>query len=212
MAAAASLQVPVAAYRFGVELTPAEAAAAHGIGSGERCWSGPTAWSPGAASAGPPTHHRAGGRLPRRAERARVGAEAPRRCARCREVFALVQAHRGVGAPCCAEELATGSKQPEVPPVSMQPPATRGHRRPPAAQPGGRAAAPLPAGPARRGRPAAALDAQLRIDHLHREADQARLARLARRHRRRVAVPPRRAAVPGRCPAPSRPAHQARSA
>jgi hypothetical protein len=53
MAAAASLQVPVAAYRFGVELTPTEAAAAHGIGSGERCWSGPTAWSPGAASAGP---------------------------------------------------------------------------------------------------------------------------------------------------------------
>ena len=69
-----------------------------------------------------------------------------------------------------------------------------------------------PAGPARRGRPAAALDAQPRIDQPHREADQARLARLARRHRRRVAVPPRRAAVPGRCPAPSRPAHQARSA
>jgi putative polyketide hydroxylase len=34
MAAAASLQVPVDAYRFGVELTPAAAAAAHGIGSG----------------------------------------------------------------------------------------------------------------------------------------------------------------------------------
>jgi Cation efflux family len=59
------------------------------------------------------------------------------------------------------------------------------------------------------------LSLTLRIDQLHREADQARLARLARlarRHRRRVAVPPRRAAVPGRCPAPSRPAHQARSA
>ena len=53
---------------------------------------------------------------------------------------------------------------------------------------------------------------QPRIDQPHREADQARLARLARRHRRRVAVQPRRAAVPGRCPAPSRPAHQARSA
>jgi putative polyketide hydroxylase len=34
MAAAASLQVPVDAYRFGVELTPAQGAAAHGIGSG----------------------------------------------------------------------------------------------------------------------------------------------------------------------------------
>lgn len=55
------------------------------------------------------------------------------------------------------------------------------------------------------------LEAQLRIDQLHREADQARLARLARRHRRRVAVQPRRAAAPGR-PAPSRTAHQARSA
>jgi hypothetical protein len=52
------------------------------------------------------------------------------------------------------------------------------------------------------------LEAQLRIDQLHREADQ---ARLARRHRRRVAVQPRRAAAPGR-PAPSRTAHQARSA
>jgi hypothetical protein len=41
------------------------------------------------------------------------------------------------------------------------------------------------------------LEAQLRIDQPHREADQARLARLARRHRRRAA---------------SRPAHQARSA
>jgi hypothetical protein len=48
-------QVPVAAYRFGVELTPADGAAAHRIGSGERCWSGPTASSPGAASAPPPT-------------------------------------------------------------------------------------------------------------------------------------------------------------
>jgi hypothetical protein len=77
---------------------------------------------------------------------------------------------------------------------------------------GGRAAGLCAAGPARRGRPAAGLDAQLRIDQLHREADQARLARrLARRHRR-VAVQPRRAAVPGRCPAPSRLAHQARSA
>jgi hypothetical protein len=53
---------------------------------------------------------------------------------------------------------------------------------------------------------------QPRIDQPHRDADQARLARVARRHRRRVAVQPRRAAVPGRCPAPSRPAHQARSA
>jgi len=32
--AAAGLQVPVAAYCFGVELTPAEGAAAHGIGAG----------------------------------------------------------------------------------------------------------------------------------------------------------------------------------
>jgi hypothetical protein len=53
MAAAASLQVPVAAYRFGVELTPADGVAVHGIGFGEPCWSGPTASSPGAASAGP---------------------------------------------------------------------------------------------------------------------------------------------------------------
>jgi hypothetical protein len=53
---------------------------------------------------------------------------------------------------------------------------------------------------------------QPRIDQPHRDADQARLARVARRHRRRVAMQPRRAAVPGRCPAPSRPAHQARSA
>jgi hypothetical protein len=57
--------------------------------------------------------------------------------------------------------------------------------------------------------PVSYLDAQLRIDQLHREADQ---ARLARRHRRRVAVQARRAAVPGRCPAPSRPAYEARSA
>jgi hypothetical protein len=53
---------------------------------------------------------------------------------------------------------------------------------------------------------------QPRIDQPHRDADQARLARVARRHRRRVAMQPRRAAVPGRCPPPSRPAHQARSA
>jgi hypothetical protein len=53
---------------------------------------------------------------------------------------------------------------------------------------------------------------QPRIDQPHRDADQARLARVARRHRRRVAMQPRRAAVPGRCPPPSRPAHHARSA
>jgi hypothetical protein len=53
------------------------------------------------------------------------------------------------------------------------------------------------------------LKARLRIEQLHREADH---ARLARRQRRRVAVQPRRTAVPGRRLAPSRPAHEARSA
>jgi hypothetical protein len=43
--------------------SPADGVAAHGIGSGEPCWSGPTASSPGAASAGPLTHHRARGVL-----------------------------------------------------------------------------------------------------------------------------------------------------
>jgi FAD binding domain len=57
--AAASLQVPVHAVHVGVDLTPA-GAAAHGSGAGEPCWSGPTAWSPGPASA-PPDHHRAQG-------------------------------------------------------------------------------------------------------------------------------------------------------
>ena len=46
---------------------------------------------------------------------------------------------------------------------------------------------------------------QPRIDQPHREADQARLARLGPTCRSRAARPP------GRCPAP-RPAHQARSA
>ncbi len=57
--------------------------------------------------------------------------------------------------------------------------------------------------------PVSYLDAQARIDQLLREADQ---ARLARRHRRRAAVQARRAAVPGRCPPRSRPAHGARNA
>jgi hypothetical protein len=95
--------------------------------------------------------------------------------------------------------------------VSVQPPATRGHRRPPAAQPGGRAAAPLPAGPARRGRPAAALDAQPRIDKLHREADQARLARPGPTPpppRRRAAAPRGRAGPLPRTLTPSPPSNE----
>jgi hypothetical protein len=76
MAVAASLQVPMDAYRFGVELSLAQHRPA------------------------PRPHHRAQGRPPRPAEHPRAGAQAPRLCARCREVFALVQAHRGVAAPC----------------------------------------------------------------------------------------------------------------
>jgi hypothetical protein len=84
------------------ELTPANAAAAHGIGTG----------SPGgpARRARRLTQHRplprphdpAQERPPRPADRTSVGAEPRCLCARFREVFARIQAHRGVGAPCCA--------------------------------------------------------------------------------------------------------------
>jgi hypothetical protein len=88
---------------------PPAGAAAPGIGCGEPCWCGPTAWSPGAASAPPPTHHPTGG-VRRAVVRAPASVPRPRRrCAGVREVFALVQAPRGVGAACCAHQPATGS-------------------------------------------------------------------------------------------------------
>jgi hypothetical protein len=88
---------------------PPAGAAAPGIGCGEPCWCGPTAWSPGAASAPPPTHHPAGG-VRRALVRAPASVPRPRRrCASFRKVFALVQAPRGVGAACCAHQPATGS-------------------------------------------------------------------------------------------------------
>jgi hypothetical protein len=42
----------------------------------------------------------------------------PRLCVRCREVFALVQARRGIGAPCCTHKPARGSQRPEVLPCA----------------------------------------------------------------------------------------------
>ena len=92
-------QVPAAGYRFGVELTPPPGRP-------------PTASGPGSA-AGParrlrrlaqhrpapdPTTEPGASSAPCRAPQGRC--PGPRRLRQLREVFALVQAHRGVGAPC----------------------------------------------------------------------------------------------------------------
>ena len=103
----------------------------------------------------PPTHHPAGG-VRRAVVRAPASVPRPRRrCASFREVFALVQAPRGVGAACCAHQPATGSHATGGATSERATSRYRGHRWRPAAGLGEPAAAQCAAGPARRGRPAA---------------------------------------------------------